>query len=109
MIVQNNHKLPPRLPGVRRPEGFAAPAGRRSRRALTARQTVACAIGALALVAFIVGIIHSGFLAFVGAVLAFMALFVSKPKWGQPMDSDWCEIFWYRYDYRTRFFRGTDD
>lgn len=109
MIVQNNHKPPPRLPGVRRPEGFAAPAGRRSRRALTTRQTVTLVIGALALVTFIVGLIHSGALPFVGAIIAFMALLVAQPKWAQPLESDLCEAYWIRINYRTLFFRNMDD
>ncbi|MPL92147.1 hypothetical protein SDC9_38244 [bioreactor metagenome] len=109
MTVQNNRNPMPRLPGVRRADSLAAPVGQRSHRALTARQTVTLAIGTLALVTFIVGLIHSGALAFIGATIAFMALLVAQPKWVQPMDSDWCEIFWFRYDYRTRFFRGTDD
>lgn len=106
MTAPNNHKSTPRLPGVRRAAGLPTAAGRNSYRTPTARQTVALAIGALALVAFIVGIIHSGALAFVGAVLAFVAIRIARPDLAQDPNTNWSSVFLDPFDLRNPFRKG---
>ncbi len=106
MTATNSHKSLPRLPGVRRPEGFAAAAGRRSYLTPTARQSLALAIAALALAAFIVGIIHSGALAFVGAILAFVAVRISRPELAHDPNTNWNHVFLDPFDLRNPFRKG---
>jgi hypothetical protein len=106
MTAPNDHKSPPRLPGVRRAEGSSAAVGRRSYWPPTARQTVALAIGVLALAAFIVGIIHSGALAFVGAILAFVAIRISRPDLARDPNTNWSRVFLDPFDLRNPFRKG---